>query len=251
MRLENSFILAPGIGKKTEEKLWKQGVTHWDDFENCSIVNGSKHEKVCSFLERARKNLEVGNTVFFGDKLPSKEIWRLYSNFKEDACFFDIETTGLDAKRNKVTTVSFHRGREDITLVRGQDLTRERLEEELFKSSALISFNGKRFDQPFLEQNFDLNMQTPHIDLMYLCRRLGISGGLKEVETRLGIERELEDIDGREAVRLWKKYEKTGDQEALDKLVRYNQYDSKNLKQLLEVVHSRLTEDVYHRHARR
>ncbi len=251
MRLENSFILAPGIGKKTEKKLWKQGITHWDDFHGCGVINGTRHEKVCGFLERAQKNLEVGNTVFFGDKLPSKELWRLYSNFQENACFFDIETTGLDAKKNKVTTVSFYRGGDDTTLVQGKNLTRERLEEEIFNSSVLVSFNGKRFDQPFLEQNFGLDIETPHIDLMYLCRRLGISGGLKEVETRLGINRELEDVDGREAIRLWKRYEKQGDENALEKLVHYNQYDARNLKQLLEEVHSRLADDVYRPHVNR
>lgn len=249
MRLENSFILAPGVGKKTEKKLWKEGVTHWDHFESCGVIGGNRHGNVCEFLETARKNLEVGNTVFFGDKLPSKELWRLYRNFRQDACFFDIETTGLDADRNKVTTVSFHRGGDDVTLVQGEDLTRERLKQEIFRSSMLVSFNGKRFDQPFLEQNFDMNINTPHIDLMYPCKRLGMTGGLKKVEKQLGIERELEDIDGREAIRLWKKYERKGDQKALDKLVKYNRYDARNLKQLLEEVHSRLTQEVYHPHA--
>jgi len=172
----------------------------------------------------------------------------MYSNFREDACFFDIETTGLDAEKNKVTTVSFHRGGEDRTLIRGRDLTQERLEEELFESSILVSFNGKRFDQPFLEKSFDLDIQTPHIDLMYLCRQLGTSGGLKEVEKQLGIERDLEDIDGREAIRLWKRYERKNDKEALDKLVRYNRYDARNLEDLLEDVHSRLKKKIYRPH---
>lgn len=251
MRLENSFILAPGVGSKTEKKLWKNGVTHWEQFESCEVINGKRHSKICNFLEQARKNLEVGNTLFFDEKLPSKEIWRMYSNFREDACFFDIETTGLDAEKNKVTTVSFYRGGEDITLVRGQDLTQERLKKEIFESSVLVSFNGKRFDQPFLEESFDLDVQKPHIDLMYLCKRLGISGGLKEVEKQLGIDRELEDIDGKEAIRLWKRYEKENDQEALDKLVRYNRYDARNLEKLLKDVHRRLTEDVYRPHTAR
>lgn len=248
MRIQNSFILAPGIGEKTEKKLWKNGVTHWDHFESSDIFGPDRRTKIADFLQKARTNLEVGNTVFFGDKLPSGELWRMYENFKSDVTFFDIETTGLDANRNKVTTASFHRGGEDVTLVQGEDLTRERLQEEFFESSMLVSFNGKRFDQPFLEQNFDLEMETPHLDLMYICRRLGLSGGLKEVEKKLKIQRELEDIDGREAIRLWKRYERKGDNEALRKLVKYNRYDARNLKKLLSEVHERLEQQTYQAH---
>ncbi|MFB6193073.1 MAG: ribonuclease H-like domain-containing protein [Candidatus Nanohaloarchaea archaeon] len=250
MRIENSFILAPGVGEKTEKKLWKKGVTHWDHVTGTSSISSRKQEKISSFVDKARRNLEVENSVFFQEKLPNKSLWRLYRNFEDKACFFDIETTGLDRKKNKVTTVSFHRGGESRTLIQGQDLTRKRLEEEMFESKILVSFNGKRFDQPFLEHNFDMDINVPHIDLMYLFKRLGYSGGLKKIEKQLDVERELEDIDGREAVRLWKKYEKDGDEEALDKLVRYNQYDARNLQDLLEIAHQRLTGKVFEAHAK-
>lgn len=245
MRLENSFLLAPGVGEKTEQKLWKSGITHWDHVEDSSNLTDNKRQKILSFLEKARKNLEVGNTHFFANQLPSKSIWRVYRNFEESACFFDIETTGLDKKRNKVTTVSFYRNGESKTLVRGQDLTQEKLEQEIFNSSVLVSFNGKMFDAPFLEQNFNLDIDTPHIDLMHACRRVGLTGGLKNIEKELGVQRELEDVDGREAIRLWKKYENNGNEDALQKLVKYNQYDAKNLKQVSEIVHKHLTDEFY------
>ena len=248
MKLENSFLHAPGIGEKTEQKLWKDGVRHWDDFSHNSVLGSTKHQKVESFLQTARKNLEVGNTKFFAKKLPNKEIWRLYRNFSDKATFFDIETTGLDQQRNKVTTVSVYRNGESRTYVRGQDLTAENLRQEFFDSKIVVSFNGKRFDQPFLEHNFDLNMETPHLDLMYACKRIGYSGGLKTIEKELGIDRELEDIDGREAVRLWKRYENEGDEDALRKLVRYNRYDAENLEQLLKVAHERLSERFYRKY---
>jgi uncharacterized protein YprB with RNaseH-like and TPR domain len=147
-----------------------------------------------------------------------------------------------------VTTVSFYRDGESKTLVRGQDLTRERLEEEFFESKMLVSFNGKRFDAPFLEHNFDLNIETPHIDLMYPAKRIRLQGGLKKIEKDLSIQRELEDIDGREAIRLWKKYEKNGDEEALQKLIEYNQYDAKNLQDVTEIIVERLEREVYRPH---
>lgn len=248
MRLENSFVLIPGFGEKTEQKLWKHDVTHWDHVRETDFLSDNKRNKVLDFLEKARKNLEVNNSIFFGSKLGSKRVWRLYRNFEQNACFFDIETTGLDQKKNKVTTVSFYRNGEDKTLIQGEDLTRENLRQEFFESDLLVSFNGRRFDQPFLEHNYNLDIKTPHIDLMYPCKRLGMTGGLKAIEKNIGIERELEDLDGREAIKLWKKYERKGDQEALDKLVRYNQYDARNLKQLLDIVHTRMKDQVFEPH---
>jgi hypothetical protein len=241
MRIENSFILIPGFGQKLEQRLWENNVTHWDHLPEDNVLSENKRSSAIEFVQKARKNLEVGNTLFFENQFPSKELWRIYQNFKKDACFFDIETTGLSKERNKVTTVSFYRNGEDKTLVRGDNLTKEALQEEVFNSSMFVSFNGKRFDQPFLEHNFDLTMNKPHVDLMYVCRQLGLSGGLKPIEKELGIARDdVEDVDGREAVRLWKKYEKKGDQQALDKLVEYNQYDARNLKTLFDLVHGRL-----------
>ena len=248
MKLENSFILAPGVGEKTEQKLWKNGVTHWNKVSNADVIGSTKREKVEMFLEKARKNLEVGNSYFFGEKLPNKSLWRAYRNFEKNACFFDIETTGLDQQRNKVTTAAFHRNGETTTLVRGDDLTRENLQKQVDKSSILVSFNGKKFDQPFLEHNYDLEMDTPHLDIMYPCKRIGLTGGLKKIEQQLQVERELEDVDGREAVRLWKKYENNGDTEALEKLIKYNGYDARNLQDVLEEIHERLATKFYYRH---
>ena len=232
--------MAPGIGEKTEKKLWKNNIRHWDHLEDSSKYSDKIHEH----REKARKNLQVGNELYFKKNLPNKSLWRAYENFSENVCFFDIETTGLKPERNKTTTVSFYRNGESKTLIRGQDLTREKLEEEMFESSILVSFNGKRFDQPFLEKSFDMNIENPHIDLMYLYKRLGYSGGLKKIEKELSVDRELEDIDGREAIRLWKKYEKKGDEEALEKLVRYNQYDAENLQELMELAKEKIIRQV-------
>ncbi|MFP4038684.1 MAG: ribonuclease H-like domain-containing protein [Candidatus Nanohaloarchaea archaeon] len=244
MKAENSFIFLPGVGQKTEKKYWKSGYTHWDHLKDSGKLDEEKKRHV----EKAEKNLEVGNSVFFKDKFPNKSLWRIYRNFSSEACFFDIETTGLSKKKNKVTTVSFYRGGESKTLVRGRDLTRENLRQEFFESKMLVSFNGKRFDAPFLEHNFDLEVETPHVDLMYPAKRIGLSGGLKKIEKELEIQRELEDIDGREAVRLWKEYEEKNDENALDRLVRYNRYDAENLQALMEILVERLEKNVYRPH---
>lgn len=60
-----------------------------------------------------------------------------------------------------MTTVSFHRDGETTTLVAGEDLTAERLREQFADASLLATFNGARFDVPFLETAFDIEIDTP------------------------------------------------------------------------------------------
>ncbi len=245
MRLQNTFLLFPGIGEKTETKLWKKGVNTWDGLT--SELSGKRLSKAEKILPKARKNLEVGNTHFFDSQLPGSENWRLYRDFDDTTCFFDIETTGLSPENSVVTTVSFHQGGETTTLVRDRDLTKENIQNQVFDSNLLVTFNGKRFDVPFLEQRFDMDIDTPHLDLMYPCRSLDLTGGLKKIEKELGVTRELEDLDGREAIRLWKQYQR-GDQQALEKLVKYNRYDAVNLREITEDIHDRLDRKRYRKH---
>jgi uncharacterized protein YprB with RNaseH-like and TPR domain len=242
MRLENSFVGAHGVGEKTERSLWERGIAHWDDVED-GAVGGKRGETLRAFVERARPRLAEGDADFFADALPGSDRWRLAGNFRESACFFDIETTGLSQRSSVVTTVSCHRGGDTTTLVRGEDLTRERLRAELDAADLLVSYNGKRFDVPFLEAAFDLDVTTPHLDLMYPCRRLDLTGGLKEVERAVGLDRES-DVDGREAVRLWHRYE-SGDEAALGRLVHYNRLDAENLATVLDEVTDRLRREVF------
>ncbi|WP_227357071.1 ribonuclease H-like domain-containing protein [Haladaptatus salinisoli] len=246
MRIENSFIPVRGVGEKTERKLWRNGVTHWDEFDP-SFVGSKTGDRIESFIATASEQLDDGNSRFFASEFPSGESWRLYENFRPNTCFFDIETTGLSHHSSVVTTVSLHRDGETKTLVRGDDLTRDALRRELDGADLLVSFNGKRFDQPFLEYEFDLSFDTPHVDLMYPCKRLGLTGGLSAVESELEIGRGGMDISGEDAVRLWYRYE-AGDEGALDTLVRYNQYDTRNLETILDHVCDTLHEDVFARH---
>jgi len=243
VRIENSFIPVSGVGEATERKLWRAGVTHWDDFEG-SVVGPTRAEAIESFIAEAYERLDRGDARYFDRALPSGERWRLYENFRSDACFFDIETTGLDQNRDSVTTVSFHRGGDTTTLVKGENLTADALARQFENADLLVTFNGKRFDVPFLETSFDLDLDKPHVDLMYTCKQLGYSGGLKTVEKDVGIERDRPDLSGRDAVRLWREYE-NGDDGALDTLVSYNRDDAVNLKELMETVTDELHRDVF------
>ncbi|MDG5776881.1 ribonuclease H-like domain-containing protein [Haloarculaceae archaeon H-GB2-1] len=243
MRIENSFIPVSGVGETTERRLWADGVTHWDDFEP-SAVGPKTADRIEEFIEQAAVHLDDGNAAYFDRAFPSGSHWRLYENFREDACFLDIETTGLDQYRNDVTVVSLHRGGETKTFVNGRDLSAERLSAELADSQLLVTFNGKRFDVPFLETAFDLDVSLPHVDLMYPCKRIGLSGGLKTIEKDVGLERDRPDLSGEDAVRLWREYE-AGDESALETLVSYNRDDTVNLQWLMDHVTERLHDDVF------
>ena len=72
----------------------------------------------------------------------------------------------------------------------------------------VYTYNGSRFDLPFIQARLGLNVKTclRHTDLMYHCWRRNLKGGLKVVEARLGIERRLKEVDGFMAVRLWWDY---------------------------------------------
>ncbi|SFR68890.1 ribonuclease H-like domain-containing protein [Halogeometricum limi] len=244
MRIENSFIPVRGVGERTERSLWDAGVLTWESFDPSSAPVGEKTaESIETFVADSLERLDDGDARYFGEVFPSGERWRLYENFREDTLFFDIETTGLDSSRNDVTTVSFYRDGETTTLVRGQDLTTEALREQFTDASLVASFNGKRFDVPFLEDNFGVSVDAPHLDLMYPCRRLDLTGGLKTIEKDVGIDRDRPDLSGRDAVRLWHRYDRDGDEEALDTLVSYNRDDTENLANLMDVVVSSLHDD--------
>jgi len=232
VRIENSFIPVRGVGEVTERRLWSEGVTRWAEFDG-SAVGPTTADRIESFIAEASARLDDGDVRYFDGAFPDGEHWRLYEDFRPDTCFLDIETTGLDPAAHRVTTVSVHRGGETETLVRGEDLTAERLREQFADAALVATFNGKCFDIPFLEQSFDVDVDLPHVDLMYACRRLGLSGGLKAVERAVDIERDRLDLSGRDAVRLWRRYER-GDEGALDTLVSYNRDDAANLEALME-----------------
>jgi len=241
--IENSFIPVRGVGEATERRLWGEEITHWDDFHPAAV--GEKTgRRIETFIDEARPRLDVNDASFFDEAFPSGERWRLYRNFREDACFFDIETTGLDQDRNEVTTVSFHRDGETTTLVRGDDLTAENVRAQFDPAELLVTFNGKRFDVPFLESSFGLDVDTPHLDLMYTCRKLGLSGGLKPIEREIGIGRDRPDISGRDAVRLWREHE-SGADGSLETLVSYNREDAVNLRALADEATARLDHQLF------
>ena len=77
-------------------------------------------------------------------------------------------------------------------------------------------------------------MPQVHIDLRYLLKSLGYSGGLKGCEKKAGIDRgDLEGVDGYFSVLLWDDYRRNKSRKALETLLAYNIQDIVNLETLM------------------
>ena len=153
--------------------------------------------------------------------------------------YLDIETTGLSRSYNYITVIGVYRCQgtngELIQLV-GDEVTRGNLVTALRGVNTVYTYNGSRFDLPFIAVSLGIDLATEfyHHDLMFDCWDNNLYGGFKVVEQRLGIHRRLRGIDGFEAVQLWWRYLKGGNQNALALLLEYNKEDVVNLKTLRE-----------------
>ncbi len=154
--------------------------------------------------------------------------------------YLDIETTGLDRENHKVTVVGAYDGDEVYQLIRDKDLCQENIRNLLEEANEVVTFNGKRFDIPFLEHNYEVSCEFKHKDLMYLGWKLDWYGGLKKIEKKLGIDRGSGVTDGKEAVKLWKKYKERNHNESLKKLLKYNREDVINLTKIEKKMEERI-----------
>lgn len=153
--------------------------------------------------------------------------------------YLDIETTGLSPFYDYITVVGVLRcngSSSELVQLVGDEVTRGNLITALAGVGTIYTYNGSRFDLPFIgvSLGIDLATQYKHHDLMYDCRACNLYGGLKVVERQLGIPRQLQGINGYEAVRLWWSYLRGGNEEALRLLLEYNREDVVNLKVLRE-----------------
>jgi len=247
--LQQTFLHIPGVSKEIESYIWQNDVLNWQEFlqstNNLNSTNKlnlspSKVFKIKEHLHKSLIALQHKNHQFFN--LPSNEEWRIYHEFKDHCCFLDIETTGLSRYYNYITTIGLYDGENSRVFVKDQDL--HEFAQEIAKYKVIVTFNGKCFDIPFLCESFpEIDFHHVHLDLRYLMRDLGYSGGLKKIEKELGVNRddELAEVDGFEAVRLWHRYQK-GDAGALELLKKYNEADVVNLKTLMEFTYDKLKE---------
>ncbi len=153
--------------------------------------------------------------------------------------YLDIETTGLSSSADEIIVIGIHLCKgvdaKFIQLV-GTEITARNLLEALGNVQVIYTYNGSRFDLPFIHTRLWINLEETfaHRDLMYDCWQRNLYGGFKAVERQLGIERKLTEVNGYEAIRLWWRYVNDYDEDALNTLLEYNKEDVLNLKVLKE-----------------
>lgn len=166
--------------------------------------------------------------------------------------FLDTETTGLGMGAG---TVAFLVGlgwlEGDAFLVR-QYLMRDYSEEPLLleaiagllpRFDAFVSYNGKTFDLPLLENRFimhrmrEVNVRGPHLDLLYPARRVWrmrlrdcTLGNIERQALHCGRE---DDLPGSEVPERYFAYLKTGEFALLEDVLRHNLRDVQTLAKLL------------------
>lgn len=158
-----------------------------------------------------------------------------YNNILHNVKYMDIETTGLSPARNHITLIGLHSP--ESTNIYIDKYNHKRACEDIEACKYLVTFNGNKFDIPFIDKHYGLKQEFKSIDLMYLFWQLGYKGGLKKIERALGLSRmkEVAGMDGSEAITLWHRY-KQGDQDSLKRLINYNIEDIVNLEVLFDFV---------------
>ena len=250
--LSNTFCHIPRVSPKAEQRLWAEGLLSWKEMLKASKlpITRVSLDTVQRHMEESLLRLDQDDPRYFSDLLPANLHWRMFPEFRHSVAYLDIETTGLSAESNAVTTIALYDGVDIRYYVQGQNLAQ--FKRDISDYKLLVTYNGKCFDIPFLRQSLGIKLEQAHIDLRYVLFRLGYRGGLKGCEKQMGIERnELEGVDGFMAVLLWQEYKRHRNIKALETLLAYNIADVLGLETLLVKAYNLMLEDTPFERTRR
>jgi len=242
--ISNTFRHIKGISAKKENELWRSGILNWDDLENTKNRQSSLFDayESDSIISASRKAFYEENTDFFTQHLSSQEYYRIALSFPKKTLFLDIETTGLSKYYDSITLIGWSIGKDYGVFLQGE--SDESFRQVLKCAEIIVTFNGSLFDLPFLRDKLsDLKIPQCHIDLRFLAKRVGLSGGQKAIEATLGLQRQnsIANVKGETAPLLWYKY-CWGDLDALKQLISYNHADIEGMKIIFDEAIKRLLE---------
>lgn len=232
--LRNTFCHIPGIGSKSEHNLWTMGVRSWEDVLSMPPLHPTqrKYAFLKSRVIESVAALEQRDAKYFADSLPASGHWRVFSDFRDSVAYLDIETNGLPGTASRITTIAMYDGHEVFSYVKDRNLSQFIRDIQRFK--VLVTYNGRCFDLPVIESHLGIKLRQAHIDLRFVLKSLGYTGGLKGCEKKLGLHRdELDGVDGYFAVLLWNDFIINKNDKALDTLLAYNILDAVNLEHLM------------------
>ncbi|MFH7321651.1 ribonuclease H-like domain-containing protein, partial [Desulfurivibrio sp. D14AmB] len=192
------------------------------------------NETTTTLLDDSLRAYQLDDMDFFADRLPPHLYYRIPLTFPDETMFLDIETTGLSIYYDIITIIGWSVGKSYHVFITGQDDTEFRA--AITQAKAIVTFNGKMFDLKFISK-FWPDMPTPpiHVDLRYMAKRVGLTGGQKVIEKQIGYKRNknVESMLGEAAPILWHKYRR-GDKKALKKLITYNHEDVEGMKLIFD-----------------
>lgn len=226
--------------------FWQRGILSHEDllsefsmqadiFEELSGPKSLRYELLASIEALSRDDAN-----YFATRLPPTELFRIPLAYPRNAIFIDIETTGLSHFYDVCTIVGWMLDGNFGCYRRGD--SPDEFIDAVKRAKSVVTFNGTLFDLRFLKRDLpDVIWPTAHVDLRYVCARRNLTGGMKAVETQLGIERtDLAAIDGERAVVLWHRYVR-GDLQAFEQLLTYNCADVVGLVAICAKVFPELT----------
>jgi len=243
--LERSLQLVPGIRDRMHGRLAEEGYATLRDLE--------EHPRFGEESRRVRKALKSGSSEeiieVFGQRLAASDplVLRLAGFHRDtDFLFLDLETMGLFGGQ-PVILAGLARPGNDNTIRTDQFLARDFPDEaaiiaevchRIEKSPVLVTYNGKSFDVPFLEQRAAYyGIAFPdvrvHIDLLHFCRRTWkkelVNCTLTTIEQQvLGIARD-EDLPGEMVPEFYQEYLLSGNAGFLKPIVDHNRQDIASL----------------------
>jgi uncharacterized protein YprB with RNaseH-like and TPR domain len=248
-----------------ERQLWARGVVSWDVLrkhpgEAAEVLGNARGQKLVEAVGEAQRARETGDLAWFRTNWPERELWRLWQGYcaPEQVALVDIETTGLTPGYDQITVIGLADAKQARVFVAGRpmagDETLDRFREVIKGYRLMITFNGANFDVPFIEKQFResaFRFDLPHLDLLQPARSLGLSGGLKDMEKQIGIQRaaDIKEMRGLEAIQLWGAW-KAGDQAAYQRLTTYCKADCVNLQDFAAHVYRRKWEKTYTAYAK-
>jgi uncharacterized protein YprB with RNaseH-like and TPR domain len=238
--LQNTFCHVRGIGPVTERQLWQAGARSWTAaLEQDQLpMSPNKAARLKSTLLESATRLRSDDARYFGRHMPSNQQWRMFPEFRHSVAYLDIETTGLGGPEDHITTIAVYDGRSISCYVHGHNL--DAFGHDIARYALIVTYNGKCFDVPFIENDLGVHVAGAHIDLRYVLASLGYRGGLKGCERQLGLDRQdLQDVDGFFAVLLWYDFTRNGNMRALETLLAYNILDVVNLEALMVIAYNK------------
>lgn len=222
------FQHCTGIGPVGEGKLKQEGFNSWDDClkrKDQLPLGPKKAQQFIRDLKKSSLALKEDDISFLLKRFPSKEHWRILSEYFNDATFFDIEISDLGWYDSFPTVIAAYRDGTFYHFTWNDNL--DEFLNFLNDSKLLVSFNGVSFDAPYLQNYFNIPpIEVPHVDLRWIAYHQGYRGGLKNIEKQLRVHRPetIGDVDGFEAVNLFHQWN-SGIEKAGKELIQYCRCD--------------------------